>query len=437
MLIKRKPLARRTFLKGLGVSIGLPYLEIMCAKESFAQENITRTAWVYVPNGWYKNSGDFFPGNTGTNYSSTPFLAPMISHRNDFMVISNLDNAGGRSGNDGPGDHARAAGTYLSSVRILKDQDRVDGGKTIDRHISDQTKLQTPIDMLCMGYGRNDGGDSGYNSLNMRLSWKSNTDPVAWEDPGRAFNRLVSNNNPTQVDQQSQIRANLQKSVLDFVINDDLPRLWNQLGQADREKLDSYLTGLRDVERRISIEPGPSCSLPEDFSTAGNMSQQIDAMYDVMLMAFECDLTRVAVIGLAKEGNNVKPDNMNIVNGWHSTSHYAGDNQKIADYDQIGLWVSQRAERLMTKLNERNLMQSSLISFGAGSGGDNSQGHGDVNFGTLLIGHGNGAVRSGRHLRTSNPKPIANLWATMANAAGVPVANHRWGDFGTGLLDLT
>ena len=126
MIIKRKTLARRTFLKGLGVSIGLPYLEIMCAKESFAQENITRTAWVYVPNGWYKNSGDFFPSETGSNYSSTPFLAPILSHRNDFMVISNLDNAGGRAGNDGPGDHARAAGTYLSSVRILKDQDNKD-----------------------------------------------------------------------------------------------------------------------------------------------------------------------------------------------------------------------------------------------------------------------------------------------------------------------
>lgn len=438
MLIKRKPMARRTFLKGLGVSIGLPYLEIMCAQESFAQENIARTAFVYVPNGWYRLTRDFFPSQTGDNYTVPKLLAPIHQFKNDFNIISNLSNVGGTRGNDGNGDHARAAGTYLSSVRILKDRRRVSGGKTIDRHIADHTKQFSPIDTLVMGYGRNDSPDSGYNNLNKRLSWKSATEPVHWENPKAAFNRLVSNNSPVQVDRQTEIRSNLQKSVLDFVINDDLPRLRNQLGQNDREKLDSYLSGLRDMERQVDQQPnGQACSLPGAPNVGGSMSQQLSLMYDLMLTAFECDLTRVAVIGIADEVSDVKPDNMRIASGWHTTSHYRGDNTKKADYEKIGFWVTDRAGDLMQKMRDRNLMGSSLITFGAGSGGNESEGHGDEELPTLLIGQGNGAVTSGRHIALPRSTPIANLWATMANHAGAPVNNHRWGDFGTGLIDLS
>ncbi len=439
MIIKSKPLSRRTLLRGLGVGLALPFLDIMRPTESYAA-TISRTAFVYVPNGWYRLASEFFPTESGSNYTTPKLLTPLQDYQNDFMMISNLFNQGGRSNGDGAGDHARAGGTYLSSVKILKNQNQVSGGQTIDRHISDQLKAVTPIDMLLMGYGGNDGNDSGYNSLNTRISWRSATEPVHWERDARAtFNRLVSNNVDGNTDQQEEIRRQMRKSVLDYVIYDDLPRLRNKLGQLDKEKLDSYLSGLRDVERKLDILDGggtEACNLREIDDSDNTMSAQISLMFDLMINAFECDLTRVAVIGLGRELNGSKPNGLGLANGWHSTSHY-GTDEKKADYEKIGMWVAERAKDLVQKLDESALLQSSLISFGAGTGGNNSQAHGDDNLPTLLIGHANGTVQTGRHLKLSSATPIANLWSAMAYHAGVAVPNDRWGDYGTGRIDLS
>lgn len=440
MLIKRKPLSRRTFLRGAGVSIALPFLEIMAPTESYAEDN-TYTGFVYVPNGWYRQSNEFFPQQGGRQYTMTDLLRPLAAHRDDFMVISNLNNEGGRSQGDGGGDHARAGGSYLSSVRLLKDTARARGGQTIDRHISNVTRNSTPMDMLLMGYGPGDrsAGDSGYNAQNFRLSWRNQTDTVAWDSAQTVFQRLVSSQNEDSAEIDAVRRRELRLSVLDFVISDDLPRLNNQLGVADKEKLDSYLTGLRDAERRLDsgATMSQSCDIIDGANANGNMTEQIHLMFDLMINAFQCDLTRVAVVGLAIELNGLKPNGLNLANGWHNTSHYSGNTAKQQDYKEIGTWVSQRANALMNKLDNANLTQNSLISFGAGSGGDNSQSHGDDNLPTLLMGHGGGSVTTGRHLKLNNATPIANLWSAMAYHAGAPVNNNNWGQFGTGRLDLT
>lgn len=437
MLIKRKPLSRRTFLRGVGVSIALPFLEIMAPTESYAQNN-TYTGFVYVPNGWYRRSDQFFPEESGSNYSMPQLLEPLAAHRDDFMMISNLDNQGGRGNGDGAGDHARAGGSYLSSVKLLKNNSQVGGGQTIDRHISNVTRDSTPLDMLLMGYGGNDANDSGYNSSNMRLSWKSSTEPVAWDSPETIFQRLISTQNDNSAEVEADKRRELRKSVLDFVINDDLPKLRSQLGATDKEKLDSYLSGLRDVERQVQsgFTEAKSCNIIDGSDADGNMTEQIDLMLSLMVNAFQCDLTRVGVVSMGRELNGFRPNGLGLTTGWHDISHYSGDEDKQLAYIDIGLWVAQRGAHLMDKLSEAGLTQSSLISFGAGTGGDFSQAHGDNNLPTLLMGHGNGSVTSGRHLMLNNVTPLANLWATMANNAGVPVNNNSWGQYGTGLIDL-
>lgn len=430
-------MSRRTFLRAAGVSIALPFLEIMAPTESYAENN-TYTGFVYVPNGWYRQADQFFPEESGSEYSMTELLQPLAAHRDNFMLISNLENKGGRSNGDGAGDHARAAGSYLSSVKILKDPTKAEGGQTIDRHISNITRDSTPLDMLLMGYGGNDGGDSGYNSLSKRMSWKSSTEPVAWDSPKTVFQRLISSQSDNSAEFEAEKRRELRKSVLDFVINDDLPRLRNKLGTADKEKLDSYLSGLRDAERKIQVgtTEAQSCNIVDGSNTNGNMTEQINLMMDLMVNAFQCDLTRVALVSLGSEANGSRPDGLDLRNGWHDTSHYNGDTNKQAAYRDIGLWVAERGAYLMNKLNDANLTQSSLISFGAGTGGDFSEAHGDNNLPTLLMGHGNGSVSSGRHLKLNNVTPIANLWSAMAYHSGVPVMGDKWGQYGTGRLDL-
>jgi len=437
MIIKSKPISRRTLLRGLGVGIALPLLDIMMPTESYAMDH-SYTGFVYVPNGWYIRPNQFFPDQSGSNYTMPQLLAPLSAHRDDFSIISNLFNQGGRPNGDGPGDHARAGGSYLSSVKLLKDSAQVNGGQTIDRHISNATRSTTPIDQLLMGYGANEAGDSGYNSLNMRVSWKGAKEPVRWDSPQAVFDRLVANANLSTAEVEAEKRRELRKSVLDFVMNDDLPRLRNQLGAADKEKLDSYLSGLRDVERQVdaAFTGATSCNIVDGGNANGNMTEQITLMFDLMINAFQCDLTRVGVIGLGRDGNDFKPNGLGLANGWHTTSHYTSD-AKQADYIKLGLWVAELGATLMDKLNAANLMQNSLISFGAGTGGDFTQAHGDDNLPTLLMGHANGAVETGRHLKLSDTTPIANLWAAMAHHAGAPVPNDRWGEYGTGRLDLT
>lgn len=440
MLIKRKPLARRTLLRAAGIGIALPFLDIMRPTESFAASN-TYTGFVYIPNGWYVRTDELFPVEGTESYTPTTLLAPLQAHRNDFSVISNLFNQGGAANGDGAGDHARAAGSYLSSVKLLKDASEVNGGQTIDRHISNTTRLSTPMDMMLMGIGSNDQGDSGYNPLNTRLSWRSAKEPVRWDSPATIFERLVSTavQNNTEVTVEAEKRRALRKSVLDFVINDDLPRLERQLGATDKEKLDSYLTGMRDMERQLDIvNTGTSeCSIVDDAHLDGTMTEQIQLMFDLMLNAFQCDLTRVAVLSLGRELNGAKPNGLNLANGWHATSHYSGSDEKKADFRKISLWLSGLGANLMDKLAATNLTQQSLISFGAGTGGNFSQSHGDSNLPTLLMGHANGAVKTGRHLQLPSATPIANLWSAMAHHAGAPVPDDKWGQYGTGRLDLS
>jgi len=437
MIIKGKPLSRRTVLRGTGVSLALPFLDIMRPSESYAQ-TASYTGFVYVPNGWYRRADEFFPENGGSNYTSRVLLKGLDQYRQDFMLISNLLNQGGAPNGDGAGDHARAGGSYLSSVKLLKRNNQVGGGMTIDRHIAATTGQRTPIDMLLMGFGGNDGNDSGYNAQNMRISWRNAQTPVRWDNPQTVFQRLVSNSEGAVADQAASERRALRKSVIDFVINDELPSLQRKLGATDLEKLDSYLSGLRDVERRIEVLDSEvrECSIIDAGRSNSNMTDQIELMFDLMLNAFQCDLTRVGVVSLGRELNGFRPNGLNLADGWHSTSHYNTD-RKVDDYRKLGLWVADRAAYLMERLTQTGLVDSSLVSFGAGTGGSFSQAHGDNNLPTILMGHANGAVRSGRHIRLGSPTPLANLWSAMANAAGVPVQGNRWGTYGTGRLNLS
>ena len=437
MIIKRKPLSRRTVLRGTGVSLALPFLDIMAPSESYAQ-TASYTGFIYVPNGWYRRTDQFFPDEAGANYNSKLLLNALDPYRKDFMVISNLTNDGGRANGDGAGDHARAGGSYLSSVKLLKNPGSVRGGMTIDRHIAATSGRSTPLDMLLMGFGGNEGGDNGYNPQNMRISWRDAQTPVRWDSPERMFERLVSNSGGAVINDAAAERRALQKSVLDFVINDELPALQKKLGAKDRENLDSYLSGLRDVERRIDVLNNEvrSCSIVDADDAGSSMSDQIELMFDLMINAFQCDLSRVGVVSMGRELNDSKPNGLGLANGWHTTSHYT-NTQKQEDFIKIGHWVTARAEALINKLTDAGLMDKSLISFGAGTGGNFSQSHGDSNLPTLLIGHSNGAVRSGRHLQLSNATPIANLWSAMAYHAGVPVSGDKWGTYGTGRLNLT
>ena len=439
MIIRSKPLPRRTLLRGIGATLALPMLNIMRPSESYAASP-TCIGFVYVPNGWSRYGADIFPSEVGSGYSMTRILAPLEDSREDFCIISGLENKGARSDGDGPGAHARAAGTYLTSARALKRSNKARTGQSIDRYIG-QRLGRAP---LVMGVGGNTGRDSGYNPSTMCLSWRNANSPMQWQQPRSAFERLTNSvdfSGQQENNADAAIAARRQKSVIDYVLEDQA-RLNQKLGVEDRRKVEDYLAAIREIEVRIAQNALDESSMasqcsPYEYTGYSSHTKATEILFDLMIKAFECGLTQVAVVSLGREATRAKPTS-GMKYGWHDCSHYnSGDKtRKRQDYERAGLWASRRAASLTRKLRRSGLLSNSLVTFGAGTGGGNDQGHGALRLPTLAIGRCNGLVTPGRHIKLPRT-PIANLWATCARNAGVPVEGDRWGKgspAGTGII---
>ena len=442
-MIPTNKLSRRTLLRGLGVSVALPWLEAMGPLVAWADSPTAqsaapnRMAILYVPNG--KIMEDWTPKEEGDKFELPSILKPLAPVKDKLLVLSGLAADKARSHGDGGGDHARAMAAFLTGAQPRKtDGTDIRAGVSVDQvaaaRIGDQTRLSS-LELGTEGGAMAGNCDSGYSCVySNTMAWRSATQPIPKEvNPKLVFERMFA----AKEDPSRARRDARRKSVLDF-IREDSKDLSNRLGKNDVRKLDEYFTSVRDIELRIERAENlpnvaaPSLTIPEKIPAS--YEEHIRLMCDLTVLAFQTDVTRVVTFVLANEGSNKAYPFIDVREGHHTLSHHGGDAEKKNKIRKINEFHTRQLAYLLEKLNSVNegsgsLLDNSMVAYGSGNSDGNAHSHHDLPI--LLAGGGCGTLKTGRHLRYDRETPLNNLWLAMLNRMEVDVA--KLGD-STGVL---
>ncbi|HEV2208292.1 MAG TPA: DUF1552 domain-containing protein [Verrucomicrobiae bacterium] len=435
-------LSRRHFLRGLGACLALPAFESLGPAKLFASPvdraadaagagtaAPNRLAIVYLPNGaipsaWWPN------GNGGENFQLSPTLKPLEKVRHQVQVISGLADLSADGGLDGTGDHPRAGGTFLTGVRIKKTAGAdICAGVSIDqvvaRRIGHLTRFPS-LELTCDTVRKSGECDSGYSCAYVHnLAWYSATQPLTPEpNPRFVFERLFGTGSPRQRLEALRRRQEQQHSLLDFVLADAYA-LDRQLNGRDREKLDQYLTSVREVEQRIQKTEQRPISIPSADAPVGipnDFKEHLALMFDMLLLAFQSDSTRVATLVLSVEENDRVFTELGQSEGHHKLTHHKNRPEMIEQVKQIDLWYVQQLARFLEKMEQtkdidgRSLLHHSMIMYGSGHSDANQHSH--FNLPIVLAGAGGGRLTPGRYLKPK-PAPLTNLFLSLADRMGI------------------
>lgn len=446
MMITKKALGRRTFLRGVGTALALPLLDsmipAMAATKDTAAAPVIRLGFAYVPNGIIQK--DWRPTATGAGFEFMPTMKPLEAYRENVLVLSNLAQINGRALGDGAGDHARAGATWLTGVHPKKTEGAdIHAGISADQVAARELGKVTQFGSLELGLEEPflaGGCDSGYScAYTNTISWRTPTTPNPMEiNPRAVFERLFGDGEST--DPKDRIRRMEQdRSILDFV-RGDVQRLAPGLGARDKGKLDEYLEAIRDIERRIQRAEQQSAgmklptiekptAIPETFEEHAKL------MADLMVIAYQTDMTRVVTFMLAREGSNRSYREIGVPDGHHSVTHHQNDPDKIAKTQKIDEHHVKSFAYLVKRLGETpdgdgTLLDHTLLLYGSSIRDGNVHDHHDLPL--VLAGGRSAGVKGGRHLVYAPETPMNNLLMTMLDKAGVP--GDTLGD-GTGKLD--
>ncbi len=430
-----KALDRRTLLRGLGATLALPFLDSMvpaiAATTQAASKAPVRMAFCYVPNGIIPK--DWLPTTTGRGFEFTPTLKPLEAYREDMLVLSNLAQINGRALGDGAGDHARAGATWLTGAHPKKTEGAdIHAGISADQVAARLHEKETQFGSLELGLEEPylaGGCDSGYScAYTNTLSWRGPTTPNPVEISPRAiFERLFGDGETT--DPAARLKRMAQdRSVLDFV-RGDASRLATGLGARDKSKLDEYLEAIRDIERRIQKAEQQSATIkmpvmerpvgiPESFE------EHAKIMADLMVIAFQTDMTRVITFMMAREGSNRSYREIGISDGHHSVTHHQNDPEKIAKTQKINEHHVKSFSYLVKRMKETqdgdaSLLDRTLLLYGSSIREGNVHDHHDLPL--VLVGGKALGIKGGRHIRYKEETPMNNLLITMLDKSGVAV----------------
>src|SRR5262245_28319408 len=361
LAIAHESLSRRQVLRGLGACITLPTL--LSASPAFAKAVAgkaapTRMAFVYAPNGAIPAA--WWPaGEGGADFALSPTLAPLAKVRDSLQVISGLDCVSAEPGPDGAGDHARAGGTFLTGVRIKKTAGSdIKAGVSVDQVVANEIGHHTrfaSLELTCDVVRKSGECDSGYAcAYEYNLAWSAPNQPLAPEhNPQFAFERLFGEGARNERVANLKRRENEQHSILDYVL-DDAKSLNTRLDGRDRQKLDQYLTSVREIEQRIATSKTMPVANPEVDAPAGvppNYSDHVALMFDMVHLAFQTDSTRIATLLLAREGSNRPFNDIGISSGHHDLSHHKNTPEIMAKVQLIDKWYVQRLAKFLEKMN--------------------------------------------------------------------------------------
>ncbi len=433
---------RRTFLRGLGTVMTLPWLEAMGRAEVLdGGAAPKRLAFVYIPNG--ANMADWTPGTAGSDYELPMILQPLAPHRADFQVLSHLAHDKARANGDGAGDHARASATFLTGCQAKKTAGAdIRAGISADQiaaqRIGHLTRLPS-LELSCDGKRMAGNCDSGYScAYQFNISWRSESVPMPPErDPRLVFDRLFASGNAGETAEARAKRQLLHKSVLDSVLA-DARDLKGRLGRTDRRKLDEYFAAVRDVEMRIERQ-SQVVAVPEGVEAPGGIPEDfaghIRIMFDLLALAFRTDATRVSTFLMAHDGSNRPYPFIEVPEGHHDLSHHGNDEEKKRKIARINHFHMEQFAYFLGRLKEvqegeGTLLDNCMIVYGGAIGDGNRHNH--DNLPVLLAGRGGGTLNPGVH-RDLPRTPMTNLYLGLLDRMGV--AAERIGD-STGQLDI-
>jgi hypothetical protein len=428
--MKTSSIHRRTVLQGFGTGLALPFLDIMqnntIAKAAVASGAAAtapvRMACIFFANGAIMDQ--WKPSGEGKDYQLNESMKPLSGLKDDMLVFSGLTQHHARANGDGAGDHARNASAFLTGAQPRKTSGAdIAVGVSVDQAAASKVGHFTRLPSIELGIerGRNAGScDSGYScAYSANISWKSESTPTAKEvNPRLAFERLFGSKEASAVQER---RNRYRKSILDFVA-DDARRLQHTLGGTDRQKLDEYFTSLREVEQRIDranhLAPTeiPEMNLPD--GAPSELKEHIRLMYDILVLAFQTDSTRISSFMLANAGSNRTYPEVEVKNGHHELSHHRNDEAKMAQIARIDKFMSEQFAYFLDKMKsvqegERTLLDNSMILYGSAISDGNRHQHHDLPI--ILAGKGGGTIDSGRHLQMANETPLNNLFLAMTD----------------------
>jgi hypothetical protein len=426
-----RPISRRQALRGLGTAIALPFLEAMAPKLALAetgrQARPSRMAFFYVPNGVVME--DWTPKSVGANFTLPPTLEPLVAFRQELLVLSGLTLDKARAHGDGAGDHARAMAAFLTGRQPRKTHGAdLRAGVTADQIAARTVGRQTRFPSLELGCDRgmqSGNCDSGYScAYSANISWRSDSTPMAKEiDPRLLFDRLFSTGSKTETAESRSHRERKKKSILDFVA-DDAAKLRNRLGAKDQRKIDEYLTSIRELEERIAHanhEGGEAHGFAQPSGIPKSYQDHIRLLMDLMVLAFQGDLTRIVTFVLANEGSNRSYRMIGVPDGHHDLSHHGGKAEKKDKLRIINRFHISQLAYLLAKLKsqkegEGTLLDQAMIVYGSGIGDGNRHNHDDLPI--LVAGGGGGTIKPGRHVAYPKETPLSNLHLSLLDRMG-------------------
>jgi hypothetical protein len=417
--------SRRQFLRGLGGSLLLPFLPSALPRSAWADDHLATPRFLafYVPNGI--QSVGWTPEREGLNFDLKTILAPMAPLQGRFRIISGLRNDPARP--DGPGDHAAGTGSFLTAAHCYKtDGAGIRNGISLDQVIANEIASEHAFRSLALsseGGGNAGGCDSGYSCAYSRnISWYSETTPAPREARPRILFERLFGSAATRLTPEERARNLLQKrSMLDY-LTADASNLSSRMGRADQAKLDQYLTAIREMERQLDLSERLACEpgiLPE---VSTEMPLRIRQMLDLILLAFQCDLTPVISYMLGNAGSNRAMPHLGIADGHHTLSHHQNDEATIDKLQRIGAWEVEQLVYLLQGLAaipdvQGNLLDNTAVFFSSEIEDGNRHRH--ANLPVLLAGGEGLGLRQGMHERVNEQTPIANLFVALAGQFGV------------------
>jgi hypothetical protein len=445
MMITRKTLARRTFLRGMGAAVGLPFLDAMVPALAIGQARMAkppvRMAFAYVPNGIIMNGWN--PDYEGKLGELPRILKPLEPYKDDLLLLGNLTHNTGRALLDGAGDHGRCCGSYLTGIQVKKTTIDIKAGLSCDqivaRHIGDKTRF--PSLEVGMEDARQAGDcDSGYScAYTNNLAWKSDTQPLPpILDPRALFERLFGNGRILSPEARAR-QSDYRRSILDFV-NEDTRKLESNLGPTDKRKLEEYLSSIREVERQIDKAEKTNAQIDphmeKPYGVPADFSEHFKLMTDMITIAFQADLTRVVTFLMTREGTSRPYRELDIADGHHPCTHHQNKPELIEKVTRINAYhvkqVAGWVEKMKSvKEGDSTLLDNSMLVYGAGLSDGNRHLHEDLP--TLIAGKGGGTIKTGRRVVYRKETPMCNLHLAMMERMGVHM--EHFGD-ATGTVNL-
>ena len=449
MIITKKHLPRRTFLRGLGASVALPLLDSMVpaltAQELTSALPVKRLGIIYVPNGVFMDN--WTPPEGGSDFSLPSTMEPLAPFQDQMLVLTGLSNKMGDAWpGEGAGDHARAAGAYLTGVHPKKTEGAdLQAGLSMDQIIARQLGQHTQLTSLELSLeSRENVGacDPGYACAYANtLCWSSATTPLPMENnPRVVFERLFGGNESTDPEAW-RARREEDSSILDAVGN-KIAKLQGDLGHRDQLKLDEYLESIRNAERRIQMAEAQSeRELPVIEQPAGvpaTFQEHAKIMFDLQLLAFQADLTRVITFMVGHETSQRAYPEIGVPDAHHPLSHHGGSAEKIEKLIRVNGYHAEMFAYYLDRMkntpdSEGSLLDNSTILYGSGMSDGN--GHNHHNLPTLIVGGGTGSIKGNRHLvyPREQETPITNLFLDMLEKFDIPL--ESFGD-STGNLNV-